>query len=132
ADMLKGFMRAAAYRYKLLIPVSAGWESRIMAGASREFKDEVVYFVLKQDYMTESHHDVRTPRKLFDSLGIPFHVWTYPDEIDPRMRESIEKSVTCPRMEGFSYVINIFNQRHKDCLLINGNVSEVARMEYDV
>ena len=35
-------------------------------------------------------------------------------------------------MDVFSYVVNIFNKNHKDCLLINGNVSEVARMEYDV
>ncbi|MCK5136581.1 MAG: hypothetical protein KAR19_12385 [Bacteroidales bacterium] len=82
AVMIKGYMESIANRYKIMLPVTAGSDSRLLLAATRIFKDNVYYYINMDKDMSESSKDIRTPKKLFSYLGMDFKVVTLPSEID--------------------------------------------------
>ncbi len=50
SKMIKGYIHAAAYRKQLLIPVTSGWDSRLLLAASKEVSEKMVYhlFLIKK------------------------------------------------------------------------------------
>jgi len=131
SKMIKGFVMAAAERYPLLIPVSAGWESRVLLAASKSIHDKCTYFVYKHSNMTDSHQDIAIPKKLFKKLGIDFNIIEYSDEIDNKYFNQIKDSIMFPRPNAFKYILNVLFKKYPKHLCLNGNVSEVGRKEHE-
>ena len=131
AEMIRGYVLAANERYPLLIPVSAGWESRVLLAASREILDKCTYFVYKHAYMSDSNQDIAIPKKLFKLLGLPFHIIEYQDEIDQSFLKQVDESVSFPRHAAFKYLYNVLYKQYPEHLCLNGNVSEVGRKEHE-
>lgn len=131
AKMMKGYIEAISNRYPLMIPVSAGWDSRLFLAASREIKEDITYYVLQTQNKKKTHFDISTPAKLMADLNIPFEVIDYPKEIDNAQYRSISKSISLIREENFQYIINYFHKKHAGKATLNGNVSEVVRLEFD-
>jgi hypothetical protein len=131
AEMIKGYVLSASKRYPLLIPVSAGWESRILLAASKDISDKCVYFVYKHEYMSDTHQDIAIPKKLFNLLNIPFQIIEYSDKIEPEISKQIKESISFPRSNTFKFIINVLLKKFPEFMGLNGNVSEVGRNEFE-
>ncbi len=131
AEMIRGYVLSANERYPLLIPVSAGWESRVLLAASREIANDCTYFVYKHAFMSDSNQDIAIPRKLFKMLGIPFHVIEYQDEVEQSYLDQLDESISFPRHNAFKYLVNVLLKQYPGHLCLNGNISEVGRKEHE-
>ncbi|MEN8249997.1 MAG: hypothetical protein ABFS32_13775 [Bacteroidota bacterium] len=74
ARMLKGNMESISARYKIMLPVTAGKDSRTLLAATCNIKDEVYYYINKEKRIDEKHKDFDIPKKLFQMLGLDFHI----------------------------------------------------------
>lgn len=74
AAIVKGHVESIANRYEIMIPVTAGKDSRLLTAASRNIKDKVYYYVNKEKSLSDQHQDIYIPKKLFRKLKIDFHV----------------------------------------------------------
>ncbi len=129
AQMIKGYLEAASERYNLLLPVSSGWESRILLAASKNFQDKCHYYVFKGHGYSDNHSDIRIPRKLASRLNFNLEVVPKNTEIDQDLVPAIESSISFPRYQNLKYIMGYW-ARFPDHLSVIGNVSEVARTEY--
>lgn len=129
--MIRGYIKAAAERYPLLVPVSAGWDSRVLLSATKDIADRCTYFVYKHPHMSDSNQDVVIPQQLFKKLGIDFSILEYSEDISTDLYNQILESLPFPRKNGFKYIINVLKKDYPDHLCLNGNVSEIVRKYYE-
>ena len=84
-SFLKGSMRAIVHRYPIMMAVTAGWDSRTLLAASREIHDKI-YFFINNEGLGHDHRDIAVPKKIFESIGVPFHIHEIPQEVDDEFR----------------------------------------------
>jgi len=83
ARMLKGYMKSISHRYPMMLPVTAGKDSRTLLAATRDISDNVYYYINKENRLSNDSLDITIPNKLISDLGLPFHIVDPYIEIDP-------------------------------------------------
>ncbi len=131
AKMIKGYMKAASLRKDLLIAVTAGWDSRLLLAASKELKNNATYFVLVGKKSALKKYDVQVPKKLFKKLGLPFVVGESYTELTEKEKIKIDNKFDFPKYELHKRITNFNAKYYSNHININGNVSEIARLEFD-
>jgi hypothetical protein len=89
AKYLQGFLLNAQKRYNIMVPVTAGWDSRVTLAATKLVKDQTFYFVNMRGKLTRNSADIQVPSKLSQLLKFNFKVVDLPKfaEIDPKFIE---------------------------------------------
>jgi hypothetical protein len=68
--ILQGLMAAASNRFDLVLGMTAGYDSRIVLAASRNFLDNLSGITVRQRGMTDSHQDLVIAARLLGRLGL--------------------------------------------------------------
>jgi hypothetical protein len=129
AKMLKGYITAAANRYKLLIPVTAGWDSRLILAASMQVRNEAIYYVIYNKSNCPVY-DKNIPKKLFRKLNMPFLIVEYDESLNNDIKEEVKQNILFPSQSIYQNTQNFF-LHYPGHLKINGNISEIVRLEFD-
>lgn len=74
ARMIKGYIESISRRYDLMLPVTAGKDSRVLLAGTFSLKEKVYYYINKEKGMTEESNDIKIPKSLFQKLNLDFHV----------------------------------------------------------
>jgi hypothetical protein len=74
AALLQGLLTAAAARFDLAIPVTAGLDSRLVLAASRDIRKSVSYMSVRQTCAPDNSADVQVPARLLKNLGLEHHI----------------------------------------------------------
>lgn len=82
AKRLKGFVESIGNRYKIMLPVTAGKDSRTLFAATRDISEHVYYYINKENNMPANSIDIMIPNKLINKLGHKFNVVDPYIEID--------------------------------------------------
>ncbi|MEN8249998.1 MAG: hypothetical protein ABFS32_13780 [Bacteroidota bacterium] len=82
AQMIEGFMESITNRYNVMLPVTAGKDSRILLAATKRFTDKVFYYVNKGDSMNKESPDITVPRELLSKLDLEFNILNPNIEVD--------------------------------------------------
>ncbi len=72
ARMIKGFVEAIASRYDVMLPVTAGKDSRTILAASRDIKERI--FIYSNRMMQMNKQDILIPKKLLTGLSLNFNL----------------------------------------------------------
>lgn len=128
AEMLRGSLLAIGNRHKLTLAVTAGWDSRILLAASKDVKDNSVYFVSLTGLEGDNYHDLVVPKRLFKKLGLPFYAQKCDVELDPEFKKNLESNVSMARINlNKAKFIYKYHLDFDGMISVNGNVSEIAR-----
>lgn len=73
ATMIKGYILSIANRYDIMLPVTAGKDSRTLLAATFDIRNEVFYYLNKELQLKDRSNDVKIPRELFKRLELDFH-----------------------------------------------------------
>ncbi|MEQ6120602.1 hypothetical protein [Reichenbachiella sp. MALMAid0571] len=123
---IKGFLEAASYRYKLMIAVTGGWDSRMMLAASMHIPDSHHYFIFKHKHLKDTDQDIKTPKKLLEILGVDYYVIEYDAELEDDVKALMTKNVELSNPVLYPAFYNEFFKKYKDRLNVTC-VSEAAR-----
>jgi hypothetical protein len=74
SKMIKGYIESIAARYDIMLPVTAGNDSRALLAATHEIRDKVYYYINKEHRLNENSPDIFIPQKIFKKLNNEFHV----------------------------------------------------------
>lgn len=88
ASILSGYMKAIGLRYNIMLPVTAGKDSRMLMAASRSFSDKVFYYINFEKRLNSKSYDILIPKKLCKSLGLDFHIVDPYQEVDEEFRKA--------------------------------------------
>ena len=129
SKILQGSMIAANNRFKLLLPVSAGWDSRVLLTASKSIINDCYCFIQKFDSMTNSHPDIDIPSKLSKKLKFNFNVreaQNYSDAFESVLLASVD----IPQSEKKRVLYYDFFSGFKDEVNVSGNAGELCRSRF--
>lgn len=129
-QLLQNSLHSANRRFKLMMPVTAGWDSRVLLSASKEITDDLFYFISTKNFLTEEDDDVKIPQKLFNHLGIKFHVLDHLKEPDSEFLQLLNKNVDMPRSLQKTLTFYEYYLHHQDKVNVNGRGAETARGYY--
>jgi hypothetical protein len=115
--MLKGYITAISYRHKIILPVTGGFDSRILFLAS--LHTECEYFVLQHQGMNYDHYDIWIAQKITALFDKKLHV--IKDSKASNVTLEPAKNIDNPRST------TSFPRKIAGKVLINGNISEIAR-----
>ena len=127
ARMLRGFMMAAHMRRNIMIPVTAGWDSRMLLAASKDISDEIKYFIIKFPWMDMKHEDISVPKGLMSSLGKKFEIIESGEHVDEGFKEVFCQNTAYCRMENLTGIYNVFYKRFPEYMSISSHISESIR-----
>ena len=74
SKMLSGYVESMGNRYKVMIPVTGGKDSRTIFSASRKISDKAFYYVNKERFLDPNSNDIRIPRELLTRLNLTFNI----------------------------------------------------------
>jgi hypothetical protein len=116
--MLKGFLTAAAHRYPLRMGVTAGYDSRVLFLASLGL--DCAYYVSKLD---GNEIDIAISHQLVEAHGKQITIAAGESNVSEDLKLLQDQSLDFPRYRNH-------NNFESNSMLINGNVSEIARCFY--
>ena len=120
AHILKGFVKAISLRHSIIMPVTGGYDSRLLFLASLDLKNSCDYFVSKHAHMTDEHNDITIPKQLTALYNKDFLVVEEKDIPKQDFKKDYSDSIDFPRFDIIS------NVAKKDNVLLNANISEVS------
>ena len=129
AALLTGTYAALTRRYRLMQPITAGWDSRILLSAGRDYKDRMQFYVFALS--SQDVADVWVPRNLSRRLGVDFTV-IEPGTLREEFLSKYRQEHVMPRVLPKTAQVQYHYDRHydPDVINVNGNVAEIARCFY--
>jgi hypothetical protein len=127
--LLKGTYSALSQRYRLMQPITAGWDSRILLSAGRDCKDQMQFYVFA--FSSPDEADVWVPRNLSRRLGVDFTV-IEPGALREEFLSQYRQEHILPRILPKTAQIQYHYDSHydPDVINVNGNGAEIARCFY--
>ena len=80
--IIKGYMESITNRYKVMLPVTAGKDSRILLAATKNRPSGVFYYLNKERWLNEKSQDVYIPQRLLPKLSLKHNLVDPYVEID--------------------------------------------------
>jgi hypothetical protein len=114
-----------------MLPVTAGWDSRVLYAASKEVRDKTFYYIHQLGHLEADNRDIIIPQKLLQKAGLTFNVVMAREPMDPEFKKIFEQNVTHARPH-LAKALGIY-QNYKlfdGKLNITGNGGEIARSYY--
>lgn len=129
AQMIKGFVLAAANRYPLMIPVTAGGDSRLILAATKERTRNVFYYInFSKDI--ENKPDIWVPKKLLKKINRKFNI-LYPDEriVDNEFKQAYYTNNPIPH-DYFLAIIYNYYLHYPEKVNVPGGVIPIIKSLY--
>ncbi|MBN2215317.1 MAG: hypothetical protein JW723_13850 [Bacteroidales bacterium] len=127
-DLVRGYMNAIYNRYrKLMLPVTAGMDSRLLLAASRDICQNIIYYINKTPSMGDDDIDLRIGKKVVESLGLKYHVLNIDEDSNEKFREIYLKNTIYPFEKRLPLIYNIYFKKYSDYINLPANFSEVGR-----
>ncbi len=123
---LVGLTKAFSSRYALVLPVTAGYDSRLLLAATKGLDAET--FIFRHPNMAADFYDITVARQLCVAVNRKFEVIQYDQIVD----ESIVTEIFSepPRKFREPVLINGMKTRFLQKLFLSGNIGEIGRTYY--
>jgi hypothetical protein len=122
AVMVKGYLEAIEARYKIMLPVTSGSDSRLLMSGTRSFREKIVYYINLDQGLSELDLDVRIPRKLLGKLGLDFKVFHLNREIDESFKKVYFENNPIASKKYLPHIYN-YHLHYPDRVNLPGNIA---------
>ena len=127
-----GSLKALSYRFdKIMLPLTSGWDSRILLAASMPLRDKIEYYIFINDPRELKKPDVVVASNLASRLNINFKIISTV-ELKQEFKEVYSRICIFPRILPKTSNIqwHYFQNSDKNAVNINGNGGEIVRRVY--
>jgi hypothetical protein len=130
ANMLMTTLSNFSCKYKLIQPITAGIDSRVLLAASKLIKSKVIYYVFGEK--DSLHEDVRISKQLSDINNNQLNIFTC-NEANVDFKKSLMEEVFLARdLPKTNNIYYHFKHTSNEYININGNGAEVYRSYYGI
>jgi hypothetical protein len=130
AAIMRGLMESARRRYPLALPLTAGWDSRLMLALSKDVRRDLYCYTLTYPNLPADARDVTVPARLLGKLGLSHEVLGNPPVVDPVFRE-IHRANTASAREAYCGDAQALHERFPPGrVCITGDVAEIVKCFY--
>ncbi|MEX8517088.1 MAG: hypothetical protein AB3X44_01060 [Leptothrix sp. (in: b-proteobacteria)] len=128
---LKGFMAAAQRRRGgLSVPMTAGWDSRLVLAMSRPAASDLHCYTLIYPNQSRHNRDVAVPARLLRRLGLKHDLIEYPRSVDPAFRAVCQRSTYSGHTAFCADSQSLRTLYPAERLCLTGDVAEIVKCHY--
>lgn len=124
--IIRGYLENLGKRYQLMLPITAGMDSRVILSASRNISDKVFYYINAEKDQDKNKNDYIISSKLLNRLNLKYHILEIQEDIDPEF-EKIYRLNNSYYFKGRLPVIYNYFRYYENYINVPGSFSEVAR-----
>jgi len=132
ASILKNTMKAAKCRFKLIQAITAGWDSRCLLAATKDIKDDIVYYIQKFGSMNNKHADIVIPQILARKIGLNFSVISCNKAADEWFVNALKNNVFVLHNPSKIKLYYNFLQQFSERVNMAGYIGEIGRTRYGI
>ncbi|MEX2639597.1 MAG: hypothetical protein WD266_02845 [Balneolales bacterium] len=129
ADLLKKIIEAGNERFPLALPLTSGWDSRLLLAACRDIAHDIYFYTLQYGRLKTSSSDIKIPVKLLRSLGFKHHLIDCRKNADPDFSRVYRKNYQ-PHESWEKMAWGMVETYPSDRVCVKGNGSEICRCFY--
>jgi len=130
AKLLKDTLYAVYLRYKIALPVTAGWDTRIILSACKDIANNIYFYTLKYGNLTDNSADIKIPEKLFSKLSFPHQIIDCNKTISDDFLRIYNNNTDTPHKYWSLISAGMYKNFPKERINIKGNCSEIVRCFY--
>ena len=128
AQILSGTIEAITIRYDSFLALTAGWDSRILLAASKNYKSKITYYTFNLSF--ESEEDVNISQEICKKNELIHRIYE-PKELTEEFLDLYKKSNYLPRIMPKTKILQQhFYNNNPLAVNINGNGGEIFRCYY--
>lgn len=129
ANIMSGTLQAFIRRQRTVLPITAGYDSRLLLAACPE--NGVETFIYRHPGMSPDHLDIQIGAQLAAAKGIPHNIFSYDSALQPEQTDLFQQ-LFMPRLELAPRILNGDALHFADALLLNGNIGEIGRTNFGI
>ena len=131
SSLLTKIMVAANRRFKLALPLTAGWDSRCILSACKPIAEDLYFYTLQYRDLTESSTDIGIPRKLLTKLGYEHHIIDCRKPVDEDFSNIYTANTDIPHLNDWGVTAHgMLSEYPHERVAIKGSCTEIARCAY--
>ena len=128
AELLTKLMHAANNRFKLSLPLTAGWDSRILLAASHNIVPDIFFYTLQYRDLNLKSNDIKIPMKLLHSIGHKHHIINCQTALNLEFNSIYEKNISMGHKDWGNIAYGMLGSYPEDRICIKGNTAEIGRL----
>ncbi|MHA7831047.1 MAG: hypothetical protein ACX93O_08095 [Flagellimonas sp.] len=128
---LQKIIKAINYRYSLALPITAGWDSRIILSACKPYLENIEFFTLKYRNLSLKAMDIKIPSILLNKIDRIHNIINTDYKIDKNFKKLYESNVDIPHFNDWGIIAyGMGKSKLKNRVSLKGSCSEIARCFY--
>jgi len=131
SNILKNTMEAAKKRFKIALPITAGWDSRIILSACKDIADDIYFYTFIYRELNKKSTDIAIPKKILSKLGYKHHILDCNRSLDENFADLYVKNSDMAHLNDWGFIANgMIKEFPQEKTTIKGNCSEIGRCVY--
>lgn len=126
-ELLVNLMNAGHNRFKLALPLTAGWDSRTLLSACKNIAHDLFFYTNQRIYLSLECGDIKTPKRLLQLLGYYHHLIDCTKTPNDEFLDLYKRNTSMPHEDSASHVYGMYGVYPSDRVRVKGNCSEIAR-----
>lgn len=126
AKLLKNIITNASERFDLMLPVTAGRDSRLLLAASKEVQDKILFYTNKNNYEKQDHCDIKIPKKIFKNIECEHHIIRYDNECPQEFEDIVKKNILFSYNKYNTLFYQVYYKQYPDRLNMPGICGEIT------
>jgi hypothetical protein len=130
AALLRRLVQAGAARFPLSLPLTGGWDSRMLLAAARPIADQLFVYTLMYRDLNDASADVRIPREMLAFTGLPHHAVECMRPAPAEFMDTYRGNADIPNDDWGRIAWGMYRGYPADRVCLKGNCAEIARNGY--
>ena len=115
-----------------MIAFTAGWDSRMNVAASKDVKNDVLYYINRFSNLTDKSADIFIPRRLSEKLGLNFEVREHEQiKVAAEFLDTYHRNYDKPLDKFVKVYYHYYQNYPADAVNILTSGSEISRLYYE-
>jgi hypothetical protein len=129
--LIRGQFDSARGRFPLAIPITAGWDSRLMLALNQDYAADLYAFTLVYPHLPMRSRDVVVPARLLAKLGIAHHVIPYPKQQDAEFKKIFRRNNVSANEAYCGDIQALHDHYPSERVCVTGDAAEIVKCYYE-
>lgn len=128
SKILKNTLIAANNRFDIALPVTSGWDSRILLSACKDIAKGIYFYTYLYRNLNEDSYDIKIPKKMLSELGLEHHIIDTKKTLNKSFAKVYTENSDMAHLDDWGYIANgIINQFPQGKTAVKANCAEIGR-----
>jgi hypothetical protein len=130
ANFLNNLILSANNRFNLALPLTAGWDSRLLLAASKKYLKNLFIYTLQYRWLVEKSPDIIIPRYIAKKFNLPYNKLDCRKEMNSEFYKIFKSNVDIAHDDYAKITNGMINIFPQNLVTLIGNVSELGRNSF--